>query len=698
MKEHLRSNMCLLFVRLAFVSLSMVFLLVLSGCPSPGDQINLGQIDFGRGLQIVSVKPEGITFKWKKHSDNAQYRIYKTEYTKVDDVVSNGTPLSTWVNYTPTLLVGHTPDNGATYTVLAKNIDSEPSLVYPSITYYKDELKGDGYVFKHLAEVDSTEHLFLDLDISDGSGSSNILFLISNPTNREMVFPQVDLPSSEMTSASRHTTASVQGSLDTVDHERVNLVSGIPAAWDIPRPKLIGRTNLDGSMSANLLSEVDAQPIGDKVEDTQEFFVSNGQGEFAKEKATCRSVVTDGKITLSIWVADNSWHDGGTITNKITQGIVDELAGKFLKEGEFNDIYDWGTTILGEEWGEHKYSYLIGDTDEITIFLTDIDGDDVDFKSSKSYGESVVVGYYHLLNVYKRDNSADEKLFSYSNERLMFTLDAPLLAYTGDKSSLGTPDEIKGIMYSSLAHEFQHMIHFYQKLIKKARILATYSETWLNELCSMALEDLLSDKIGVRGPRGVAPDDYTAGGAENEYGRLPNYNYAPELSLTDWNNYIYDYSLSYSFGALLIRNYGGAKLLRELVHSQYTDGYAITSAISKVTGKNIDMKTLMRDWGVAVLFSDKTGGDSYPGYNSGEAFSSKIEDYEYKLGSINYFNYSPTPHMYDSGIDPDDLTEFFSQHNRTSNNVYEVASSYKEGNIQVEVVKGSGASLTVINK
>jgi hypothetical protein len=58
--------------------------------------------------------------------------------------------------------------------------------------------------------------------------------------------------------------------------------------------------------------------------------------------------------------------------------MVDKLADTFLKTGSDNDIYDWVTNIYENEWGSdtNGYSGLIGNNDEITILLTDIDDND----------------------------------------------------------------------------------------------------------------------------------------------------------------------------------------------------------------------------------------------------------------------------------------------------------------------------------
>ena len=68
-------------------------------------------------------------------------------------------------------------------------------------------------------------------------------------------------------------------------------------------------------------------------------------------------------------------------------------------------------------------------------------------------------------------------------------------------------DRGPSVIIGTLAHEFQHMIHFYQKPV----VRDADSESWLNEMASEVAEDLIADKMMVSGPRGVAYDDPTAG-------------------------------------------------------------------------------------------------------------------------------------------------------------------------------------------
>jgi hypothetical protein len=335
---------------------------------------------------------------------------------------------------------------------------------------------------------------------------------------------------------------------------------------------------------------------------------------------------------LNIWVADDMWG-----APYVTLDMVTALANKFLKSGLDNDIYDWVTNIYGEEWGslfgsslsDTDQSMLIGPNTDITILLFDIDAD-----RSPDGG---VVGYFWAKDNFK------ESVVHYSNERIMFYIDAVMLA-NADGGAWAITDKWPSIVISVLSHEFKHMIHFYQKTIMRSG--GSGSETWLDEMCAMATEDLVADKVQVDGPRGVAYDNYTAGSTGNTNGRLPLYNLYDDYSVTNWysgNLVLVSYSLNYALGAYLSRNYGGAEFFRNVVQNEFTDEAAIEFALHKITGHETDtFSQVLQKWAVSNLLSDKT--DTIDGYMYNNVtplttFDSTVSGKHYTLGSINLYNY-----------------------------------------------------------
>lgn len=336
---------------------------------------------------------------------------------------------------------------------------------------------------------------------------------------------------------------------------------------------------------------------------------------------------------LSIWVDDAVWSPITGIPNKTDQTMVEGIANKFFgtPSDRVNSIYYLDTNILGQEWAATGINTLIAFDKCITILLYDIDGD-----LSTNGG---VLGYsFADLDNYTNTAITAQYGSPLSNERVMFYIDSVLYA-TPDSG--GSPWSAESHwaeeIYSTLAHEFQHTINFYQLFI----VDSLDSPRWINELLSMAIEDLVADKIGCVGPRNVTPDDYSAGQVNNDDGRIPYYNYDPSLSLDQgWDIYPSNtregwrpYAGTYAFGAFLIRNYGGAQFIKRF----YEASGDTETRIEAVTGKK--MENIIRDWGLAVMLSDRTDAPVGLRFNTGQAFLSTVNGVDYRLGSINFYNY-----------------------------------------------------------
>ena len=364
----------------------------------------------------------------------------------------------------------------------------------------------------------------------------------------------------------------------------------------------------------------------DRVGESQTFYLN--QYYTQSTSATARKIVSNvatamGTKTLNIWVSDDSFGSGCAKAKCVTQEMVDALANTFLKVGLDNDIYDWVTNIYGEEWGSD--TNLIGANDEITILLTDID--------NNNNPNSGVIGFF-----WSKDNF-NKTFYRSSNERVMFYIDS--LMFANESSVWSIDDPTPKEVVSTLAHEFQHMISFYQK----TALRNVAPMTWLDEMLSETTEDIVATKIKHTGPRGVAYTDGSAGYANNSRGRYPLYNANNTLSLTDWTKQLADYSKVSAFGTYLIRHYGGATLLHDMLHNDYSDEGAVVSAVQKTAnGANKTFGNLLAEWGEAVMLSSETTLSSdLPIYNKGYFTQTLYNGISYDMGSINFFNYTTPP-------------------------------------------------------
>jgi len=419
--------------------------------------------------------------------------------------------------------------------------------------------------------------------------------------------------------------------------------------------KKVYKTSLD-SEGASKRFYMDANSTATNVMATAKKVIKNIQTSF-------------GTKGLTIWVEDAAYGNGCLKTKCINDEMINTLADKFLKDGPDNDIYDWVTTVFGEEWGASGSSSLIESSNHISILLTDISQD------NKENGG--VIGYFH-----SKDNFIAAE-YSGSNERIMFYIDSVM--YANGTDTWDENDFWPQQVFSTLAHEFQHMIYFYQKNVKQ-NLQGT--DTWINEMLSESTEDLVAVKMNVDGPRNVVASRGDAGESNNINGRYPLFNKNNTLSPISWDNTLENYSTVSSFGAYLLRNYGGANVLHNIVNNNLINEEALMYAVHKhANGKSKTFDDLIHEWGVSVLLSkrDDISHESRYLYNTGDFISSEHNGIYYNLGSINFFNYNPTPtiHTTMGKVAP------------KSNYYYKVGENLK-GDIHVDILGTTGLNVSVV--
>ena len=361
--------------------------------------------------------------------------------------------------------------------------------------------------------------------------------------------------------------------------------------------------------------------------------------------ATIKRVVRNidtayGKKSLVVWVADGV---------NLSQNKIDNLANIFLKSGGANDIYDWVTNVIGDEWGDDAQAVdkkLIPNSNIIDILVYDMHNNSL-------------AGYF-----WGKDNFEKEALTA-SNEKIMFYINSELLKRD--------PKET----YTTLVHEFQHMIHFYKRNVLRG----IEDSAWYDELMSESMEDLIGTKIGYMGPRHVDPKNGTAGNVGNRGGRFPTFNRYNNVSLTTWYNSPSDYSKVSSFGTYLLRNYNGAEILNRMMFTNNQDEYGLLDA----TGES-NFGNLIANWGSAVILSDRVNVGDKVQYNFNDFKYSSFKGITYELGSINFFNYVPQP-------------QFKSSETLDANgNLYYLVGRNLSSIVQLNIDIPKGADISIIAK
>ena len=311
---------------------------------------------------------------------------------------------------------------------------------------------------------------------------------------------------------------------------------------------------------------------------------SASYGQYTKRNATLQAKMGN----CYIWVLDENYSDSVASGAKITQEKAEILADKF------NSIYEPIQEVFGYEsdtmidCDDFAEMSAVSDTGtKVNIVVYDIEGDYIKEQDSGT------AGYFWAKDYYTPDSKDfyNEDILSLSNNGKYFYVDSGFL------------NEYPEMIYSTLAHEFQHMINFGEKTMKSMKndtmeSEVLYSDTWSNEMMSMVCEDMIKEYLEI--PDILSP-----------LGRLLEFTEGYYRSgLIDWlsgNDVAYSYAGAYAFGAYLARNYGGTKLINEIATNQYVDQDAITQAL-KAIGKNESFETVFKKYPQALVLDNAPKG------------------------------------------------------------------------------------------
>lgn len=236
----------------------------------------------------------------------------------------------------------------------------------------------------------------------------------------------------------------------------------------------------------------------------------------------------------------------------VEEGLSVDEAALERSAREFNDtIYDFNRQTFGEEWSPG----VDGDP-RLTVLNARIPG---------------VGGYF------SGSDELPRAVNRYSNEREMFYINV-------DDRRPGTPG------YASvLAHEFQHMIEWYQ---------SQRPTTWMNEGLSQLAEDL---------------NGFDGGGPARSY--VAN----PDLQLTAWastpSQSLPHYGASYLFVSYFYEQYRDVLDLKALIRDGAGERLDLFAAQASKRRADVDsFEKLFADWAVANVLNDPQVGDGRYSY------------------------------------------------------------------------------------
>ncbi|MDR3301700.1 MAG: hypothetical protein LBT01_04120 [Spirochaetaceae bacterium] len=321
------------------------------------------------------------------------------------------------------------------------------------------------------------------------------------------------------------------------------------------------------SLRSTALSEgAPARQATFAIGDPKSFWVDSASGHsgwFALS-ATLRAQGT----YCNVWVADADYDNASATGNSDYK--INTAQAVALKD-KFDIIYPLETNLFGYEFGgglassDPNYGGRDGDT-RIQIFI---------------YRDSMegLGGYFWSKDYFTQANPGATSTTK-TNEAEIFYLNSNWL----DKDN-------PNFMYSTLAHEFQHMINFNMKYVKQGGLSAA---VWYNEMLSMLAEDILDPLIGVAA---------TADGHPIQQ-RMPSF-------LATYNDYGLEqwvastaavYPKNYAFGAYLVRNYGGPLLLQKILANNKVDADSISAALTEIK-PGIDFNYALDRYGEALIFN-----------------------------------------------------------------------------------------------
>lgn len=293
---------------------------------------------------------------------------------------------------------------------------------------------------------------------------------------------------------------------------------------------------------------------------------------------------------------------------KEKEGINITLSKLQSMANTFDDIYEKETYIFGPNYATTYYSSSYTNqfipTDENTkvhIIVYDLFDDYAETKR-KGGGTS---GYFWGLDFYKENQNWEEKICK-TNKCECLHIDSYFLESAAD------------IQRSTIAHEFQHLLHFVNKKLKNGNNIE--NATWFNEMMSMVCEDIMQTQIGL--PDSASPRN-----------RLNTFNSSFNKGFLRWrrgsDDVYYSYANAYAFGAYLVRNYG-IDFIKALAHNNLIEKDAITNALGEVNAPD-DENTFDKVYEkfYNVVFNPKS--------TSHTLNKEVTKTYEYATGKTNTF-------------------------------------------------------------
>ncbi len=311
---------------------------------------------------------------------------------------------------------------------------------------------------------------------------------------------------------------------------------------------------------------------------------------------------------VELLVDENSFETKTEETERVYSG--EHCNVFFVKNGDFNitksqlssvlktlgnlfdeKIFPNITDILGKFSYPIKYSNVIKCPEKVNIVVADLY---YDWEKTKE-DNGGVFGYYRGVDFLK-DYS--------SNQDAIIYLDSYFLSKS--------PESI----YSTMAHEFNHMLNFMNKGLENNLKYSTWYTEMLSALADAMFENYLVENL-------AEEQSITSS-------RIPYFNTWHNLGFSTWRSgadycpygdvYI-SYGNVFAFGNFLAKNYGGFELIKEIATNRFVDEASVVQAVREIAGKSdITFKDILKKFS-CVQITNCLDEDSLPTLNKKVAYS-----------------------------------------------------------------------------
>ncbi|HOO33823.1 MAG TPA: caspase family protein [Thermotogota bacterium] len=333
-------------------------------------------------------------------------------------------------------------------------------------------------------------------------------------------------------------------------------------------PQMNRDIELDRSL---LVDSEDGKLVSRAVGDTRQFTVYNFKTD------------SDQTITATLQAVGSRCEVWAQNTSEITTTKAQQAASEF-------------DSVIYPQVTSNFYTPSDVNSDgKVAILMFDIQDD---FDSTGSY----VGGYF-----WARD------LFNMAGSNLMeiFYIDTYPTMHYPQSNAIDVSEA-----YSTLAHEFQHMVNFNRNYLVEG---GDDMPSWIDEGLSMAAERLVY-------------------GSSEMTGRINYYNSSPSIknghSLLYWDDYgdtLANYSLSYLFMQYFRIQMGqGNAIYREIIEDYANDYSCIQNALNAYAS-SISFGDFMTNWRIALMLKESSGAYGFGGDSSFDPLSTQI----YSGGSTN---------------------------------------------------------------